>query len=121
MLFGVSACGSCREEPTIVIRFEPSDAAALPAATPSPTPSPVVVAPPAGPPECKASAECVAEVEECCDCNHGGRLVAMVKSKALSKAARAKKCKGTMCAAVLSNDPSCGKKAACVEGRCVLQ
>jgi hypothetical protein len=108
-----------------VIRFEPSDAAVAPLA-PSPSPSPplpssVGRAEPPGPPECKANADCVVEPEDCCDCNHGGRLVAMVKTKALSKAQRAKKCKGMMCAAVISNDPSCAKKAACAEGRCVLK
>src|SRR5258706_15833792 len=90
-------CGSCREEPTIVIRFEPNDADVTPsprAAAPAPvttaSPAPVAVA---KRPECKAAADCVAEPEECCDCMNGGSLHAVAKAHAVTKATRAKKCK----------------------------
>lgn len=118
---------ACHEEPTIVIKFEPSDMSGMPAASPrpvvapSPTPSPAPVRQIAAGHECKVTADCVVEPEDCCDCANGGRQHAIPKSKlAASKLERAKKCKGQMCTLMLSLDPTCGKRPDCVTGSCVM-
>jgi hypothetical protein len=129
----LSGCSGCREEPTIVIKFEPQDlsgaspqvaakgttaAAAVvdagvaptaKAATPSPTAAEL------GP--CKTDADCVAVPAECCDCNAGGTRVAVLKKAAKARAA---KCGETMCPQMMSTDPSCAQVAACVKGACAL-
>jgi hypothetical protein len=125
----------CREEPTIVIRFEPSDM--TPAATRVAARSDaggaislgtdggvraIGAAPKrAAPAECHAAADCVVEPEECCDCANGGKQHAIPKANAAaSKTARTKRCKGVFCTLMLSTDPTCGMRADCVDGRCVM-
>ena len=121
----------CREEPTIVIKFEPNDmtghaVAAKPsdlATAPKPADMATAVAEKkkGGKPECKVAADCVVEPLECCDCANGGKQHAIAKkAAAAAKAARAEKCKAKMCTMMLSTDPSCGQRAACVEGQCVM-
>jgi len=122
----------CREEPTIVIKFEPNDMTghAATAAKPSdlataPKPADMAAATvekkkPAKA-ECKTAADCVVEPVECCDCANGGKQHAIAKKHAAaSKAARAEKCKAKMCTMMLSTDPSCGQRADCVDGQCVM-
>jgi hypothetical protein len=132
---GVLALVACRDEPTIVIKFEPSDLAG--AARPSSADAApavkapadlggaaVAAAPDAGAKkaaECKTAADCVVEPAECCDCANGGKQHAIAKTHAsASKAARAKKCAGVMCTMMLSTDPTCGMRADCVSGACVM-
>jgi hypothetical protein len=130
----IAGGAGCREEnePTIVIKFEPNDMAAGPAARPHDGGALALVD--AGKPalapatksaahatECKQSADCVVEPDDCCDCANGGRQHAIPKTKAMAaKAAREKRCKGQMCTMMLSTDPTCGKRAECVAGACVL-
>ncbi|MGZ3428552.1 MAG: hypothetical protein ACXVCV_17990 [Polyangia bacterium] len=125
----------CREEPTIVIKFEPNDlAGAAKVADMSSVvtkPADLAVAtiekkaPPekkkGAPAECKVAADCVLEPTDCCDCANGGKQHAIAKKlAAASKAARAEKCKKQMCTMMLSTDPSCGQRADCVDGQCVM-
>jgi hypothetical protein len=71
--------------------------------------------------ECKTAADCVLEPLECCDCANGGKQHAIAKKGlAAAKAAHAEKCKTQMCTMMLSTDPSCGQRADCVEGQCVM-
>ncbi|MCA1665611.1 MAG: hypothetical protein LC659_15310, partial [Myxococcales bacterium] len=71
--------------------------------------------------ECKVAADCVIEPVDCCDCANGGKQHAIAKkAAAAAKAARAGRCKGKMCTMMLSTDPSCGQRAQCVEGACVM-
>ena len=128
----------CREEPTIVIKFEPNDLggksavaakvadmaeAAKPAA-----PADLAVAAKVPPgakkgaaAECKVAADCVVAPLECCDCANGGKQHAIAKkTAAAAKAAHDAKCKAQMCTMMLSTDPSCGMKADCVDGACVM-
>ena len=129
----VSAAG-CREEPTIVIKFEPNDMTGHPLASAAakladlataPTPADMATAAvekkkPAKA-ECKMAADCVVEPVECCDCANGGKQHAIAKRlAAASKAAHAEKCKAKMCTMMLSTDPSCGQRADCVDGQCVM-
>jgi len=141
------AGAGCREEPTIVIKFEPNDMAGhppavAPAAVPTalPTaaqadlsvrPSDLGLAkkptpPPAAKPtkataECKVAADCVIEPTDCCDCANGGKQHAIPKKKAAaSKAARAERCKTAVCTMMLSIDPSCGQRSDCADGVCVM-
>ena len=127
----------CREEPTIVIKFEPNDLARTPAvAKPADMVATVAAVHSAdlgvvdkGPDkkskraalECKVAADCVIEPEECCDCANGGKQHAIAKKKAVAAKARAtEKCKTKMCTMMLSTDPSCEQRADCVDGACVM-
>lgn len=126
-VLAVAVCG-CHEEPTIVIKFEPNDAATRPAdlARPAdmsrmPDLAPVKVAAKEAKHECKRTADCVLEPLDCCDCANGGRQHAVPKKQlAKLKAERAKRCKNAMCTMMLSTDPTCGQQADCVEGVCVM-
>jgi hypothetical protein len=136
LLFVAGLSAGCREEPTIVIKFEPNDmtghlaasaAAAKPAdlaAAPKPADMALAAVEKKKPPakaECKTAADCVVEPVECCDCANGGKQHAIAKKlAAASKAARAEKCKAKMCTMMLSTDPSCGQRADCVDGACVM-
>jgi hypothetical protein len=136
VLVSLAVCvGGCREEPTIVIKFEPNDmvgahkAADMSSAAPKPADLAVAVLEKRPlpdkkkgvPAECKAAADCVLEPMECCDCANGGKQHAIAKKlAAASKKARAEKCKARMCTMMLSTDPSCGQHADCVDGQCVM-
>jgi hypothetical protein len=120
---------ACEKEPTIVIKFEPQDlagrdggAVAAAAAVVVDAGARVVVADggssQAAGALCKTSADCFVVTADCCDCNHGGSLVAV--GKAEHDAAKKRKCGGVMCAEMMSNDPSCGGHAECVSGHCAL-
>jgi hypothetical protein len=131
----------CREEPPIIVKFEPSDlAAALPragAAVDAAVRSAIVVdagpaavavvdagvekKPAAAAGECKVAADCSVVPVDCCDCANGGKQQAMAKAQvAKFNAAREKRCKNAMCTMMFSTDPTCGKRAECVGGRCQL-
>ncbi len=115
----------CREEPTIVIKFEPNDmtgtAVAKPADLATAPDLAVAETKKKGAPECKVAADCVVEPLECCDCANGGKQHAITKKAAAAgKAAHAAKCKTAMCTMMLSTDPSCGMRADCVDGACVM-
>ncbi|HWE30535.1 MAG TPA: hypothetical protein VHB97_21155 [Polyangia bacterium] len=120
----------CREEPTIVIKFEPNDlaGAAKPAdlgTAPKPTDLAVAAAekkkPKGAAAECRVAADCFVEPVDCCDCANGGKQHAIAKKAAAkAKAARAERCKNQVCTMMLSTDPSCGQRADCVDGACVM-
>lgn len=133
--FALGSVG-CKEEPTIVIKFEPNDlgttkpADLLPRDAARPADLATVAAkgdegkggkPAAAGGECKVAADCVVEPVDCCNCNSGGSQHAIAKSKAAAAAAkRASKCGHTMCPMFVSHDKSCSMEPACVEGACVL-
>ena len=117
----------CREEPTIVIRFDPtdqaqparSDGAAVAAVAKPAAPDLGAKAAPADP--CKVAADCVVEPDDCCDCSAGGKQIAVSKKHAMAdKAARKKRCADVMCTASMSTDPSCAEIAGCVAGHCAM-
>jgi hypothetical protein len=129
----VLGAAACREEPTIVIKFEPNDLGARPPemakrpadlAQPAPDLATAQKEPPPGKKkaaECKVAADCVVEPLDCCDCANGGKQHAIAKKlAAASKARRDQRCKHTMCTMMLSTDPSCGQRADCVDGACVM-
>jgi len=122
--------GACHEEPPIVIKFEPQDLSAksAPAAADAATPPPSKAVADAGaalePPkkgaaECKSADDCGLVIDGCCDCNNGGKQKAVTKAQAAAWK-RDPKCRGMMCMHMISIDPSCKEKAACVSGKCVL-
>lgn len=141
-LFSVLALGvGCKQEPTIVIKFEPNDMTGKAAATardlgaraadlataPDLAVEKKAAAGKAGHKgekaavECKAASDCVVEPADCCDCANGGKQHAIPKAQAAaSKAARAERCKNTVCTMMLSTDPTCGQRADCVDGKCVM-
>jgi hypothetical protein len=121
-------CNGCHEEPTIIIRFEPTDAdvkpspVAVTAPAPTPTPAPRVLPPVKhAKKECKADTDCEVVPEDCCDCANGGRQQALPKSRvAAFKAERGKRCGKVMCTMMFSTDPTCGMRAQCQSGQCVM-
>ena len=139
------AISACHKEPPIVIKFEPMDAATsrgTVAATDagSTTTATAPALPDAGaraesaaaaapsarkdakPGECKAASDCEVVPVECCDCANGGQQEAVPHKRATAiKAQRTgPKCKDVMCTMMVSTDPTCGKAADCVDGRCVM-
>jgi hypothetical protein len=132
-LAAVASLPACREEPTIVIKFEPNDLsggrpADFAAAPRTETHSPdlgvtkgVATKAVAKTAECKAASDCLLEPVDCCDCANGGQQHAVTrKLAAAAKTARAEKCKRVACTMMLSTDPSCGQRADCVKGACVM-
>jgi hypothetical protein len=134
VLASAVSLGGCREEPTIVIKFEPNDLSGgrptdLAVATSATTrPADLGVAkkgvatkPAAKTAECRVAADCVLEPVDCCDCANGGQQHALSRRVAVAaKSARAEKCKRAVCTMMLSTDPSCGQRADCVNGACVM-
>lgn len=139
LVFPIVALCGCKEEPTIVIKFEPNDMSGARAATATkdggPPAADLATAPATeskaetkkdkvgkkAAAECKVAADCVVEPADCCDCANGGKQHAIPKKQAAaSKAARAERCKHTMCTMMLSTDPTCGERPDCVDGQCVM-
>jgi hypothetical protein len=116
--------GGCREEPTIVIKFEANDLAPPVRIADLSAPADVGVAKkPATPKtnECASARDCVVEPTDCCDCANGGKQHAIArKDAAVATAARARRCQHTVCTMMFSTDPTCGQRADCVRGACVL-
>jgi hypothetical protein len=140
-VMALAVFAGCRDEPTIVIKFEPNDLAGV-ARLPNSAGNSAGDAADRGPAradagqpggaagagaekkgarECKVAADCALEPVDCCDCANGGKQQAIAKKAlAQAKAARAKRCAHTMCNMMISNDPSCALKADCVAGSCTL-
>src|SRR4051812_7880801 len=70
---------------------------------------------------CKTDADCVAVSEDCCPCSEGGKQRAIPKKeKAAYEKDRKKRCAGTMCTEVMSQDSSCSQRPFCGAGICEL-
>jgi len=121
---------ACQREPAIVVRFAPPDGAVAPRADLAHAEDAAIhvdAAKAAKKPdgkrvdhaECKVDDDCTLVPEACCDCANGGKLVAMTKTAA---AQRAKKdCKNVMCTMMISTDPTCGSRPACLAGTCGMR
>lgn len=71
--------------------------------------------------ECRKDADCVLVPDGCCGCSEGGKQRAIAaRDRAAAESRRKKECEGTMCAAVMSQDPSCSAAAVCRAGKCAL-
>lgn len=63
--------------------------------------------------QCTAAEDCEL-VDACCGCNAGGKKIAIRKDAvAAFEASREQRCGDTMCAQVISQDPSCDAEAIC--------
>jgi len=71
---------------------------------------------------CQVDSDCVLVPDDCCGCTGGGKQKAVSKKdRAGSEKARRTRCAGTLCAEVMSQDPSCAATSAiCKEGKCTL-
>ena len=71
--------------------------------------------------ECKRDADCALVPDDCCSCNEGGKQHAVpTRGRDAYESARKKRCAGTMCPQMMSQDPSCAQTAVCRAGRCQL-
>lgn len=72
--------------------------------------------------DCKKDTDCVVVPDDCCSCNQGGKQHAIPKKeKDAYEKARKKRCGGTACAEMMSEDASCSKHAFCGAGICELE
>ena len=70
---------------------------------------------------CRADADCIVVPDGCCGCHEGGKQKAIrARDKAAHDRGQRAGCRETMCAAMISNDPSCQARAHCKEGTCTL-
>lgn len=76
----------------------------------------------AAPAECRKNDECVLVTDGCCGCHEGGKQRAIpARAREAYERKRKSICKGTVCPALMSDDPSClAAGAACKEGKCAL-
>jgi hypothetical protein len=71
--------------------------------------------------DCKKDADCVAVVDDCCPCSEGGKRRAIPKKDQASyEKDRKKRCEGTACTEVMSQDTTCAQKPFCAAGICEL-
>jgi hypothetical protein len=71
--------------------------------------------------DCKKDADCVAVVDDCCPCSEGGKQRAIPKKdQAAYEKSRKKRCEGTACTEVMSQDATCAQKPFCAAGICEL-
>jgi hypothetical protein len=78
-------------------------------------------APAAAADDCKKDADCVAVVDDCCPCSEGGKQRAIPKKDQASyEKERKKRCEGTACTEVMSQDATCAQKPFCAAGICEL-
>jgi|SRR5580704_2414259 hypothetical protein len=70
--------------------------------------------------ECSTDDDCTEITQGCCSCREGGKNMAIGK-KSAKKYERLQNCQDIMCAQVISNDETCGQKAHCIEGQCLLR
>jgi hypothetical protein len=78
-------------------------------------------APAAETPDCKKDADCVAVVDDCCPCSQGGKQRAIPKKDQTAyEKDRRKRCEGTACTEVMSQDATCAQKPFCAAGICEL-
>ena len=78
-------------------------------------------APAAAAVDCKKDADCAAVVDDCCSCSEGGKQRAIPKKdRAAYEKDRHKRCEGTACTEVMSQDATCEQKPFCAAGICEL-
>jgi hypothetical protein len=78
-------------------------------------------APAASTADCKTDADCVLVPDDCCPCSEGGKQRAIPKKEKVGyEKERRKRCTGTMCTEMVSQDPSCSQRAFCGAGICEL-
>jgi len=71
--------------------------------------------------DCKRDVDCVAVVDDCCPCSQGGKQRAIPKKEKLAyEKDRHKRCEGTACTEVMSQDTTCAQKPFCAAGICEL-
>jgi hypothetical protein len=76
---------------------------------------------PAATADCKKDADCIAVIDDCCSCSEGGKKRAIPKKDQASyEKDRKKRCEGTACTEVMSQDATCEQKPFCAAGICEL-
>jgi hypothetical protein len=72
--------------------------------------------------DCKKDSDCAVVPDDCCPCNQGGALRALPKKqKDAYEKDRKKRCAGTLCTEVMSQDPTCVQHPFCGAGICELE
>ena len=76
---------------------------------------------PASSADCKTDTDCVLVADDCCPCSEGGKQRAIPKKqKDTYEKDRKKRCAGTACTEMMSDDPTCSQKPFCGAGICEL-
>ncbi|HZL18457.1 MAG TPA: hypothetical protein VFG23_12010 [Polyangia bacterium] len=76
---------------------------------------------PASTDDCKTDKDCVLVADDCCPCAEGGKQHAIPKKgKDSYEKDRKKRCANTVCAEMISTDPSCSQRPFCGAGICEL-
>lgn len=71
--------------------------------------------------DCKVDHDCVLVPDDCCPCSQGGKQRAIPKKgKTAYEKDRKKRCAGTVCTEMMSQDPSCAQVPFCGAGICEL-
>jgi hypothetical protein len=71
--------------------------------------------------DCKVDHDCALVVDDCCPCSQGGKQRSIPKKeKDTYEKARKKRCAGTACTEMMSDDPSCTQVPFCGAGICEL-
>ncbi|MEA2696551.1 MAG: hypothetical protein QOI66_822 [Myxococcales bacterium] len=71
--------------------------------------------------DCKVDRDCALVLDDCCPCNQGGKQRSIPKKeKDTYEKARKKRCAGTACTEMMSDDPSCTQVPFCGAGICEL-
>ena len=76
---------------------------------------------PASSADCKTDKDCVLVPDDCCPCSQGGKQRAIPKKDQASyEKDRKKRCEGTACIEVMSQDATCAQRPFCAAGICEL-
>ena len=71
--------------------------------------------------DCKVDRDCILVQDDCCPCSQGGKQRAIPKKdQAGYEKDRRKRCEGTACTEVMSQDATCEQKPFCAAGICEL-
>ena len=83
--------------------------------TPAPMHNDAAAPTPVASSACKSDADCELVDETCCNCNEGGRRIAVLRGHAPKR-----DCSGIMCPQFVSHDPTClpQTRAYCKAGKC---
>lgn len=71
---------------------------------------------------CKEDSQCTTVKADCCGCQKGGKQMAIAETSVENWSEKlSEECSDSVCAQMLSKDPSCTKTSKCNHGKCGLE